>query len=324
MKCSGNTLRQWILGAAIVPVSVSVAGGAEEQSGLHFDALETVAEADSSLPDRRSFQARDGAELWYRYYPADKADANLIFIHGSGVDSVYLHRLANALSENGVANVYTPDLRGHGPSPARRGDIDYIGQLEHDVADFMDHVASEASAGSAMVLGGHSSGGGLALRFAGSGSGAGVDGYVLLAPYLGHDAPTAVENSGGWAEPLLGRIILLSALNAVGLTWFNGTEALRFNMPEANRTGKETLAYSYRMMTGINPRDYAEDLQSLDAPLLVAVGADDEAFQAAAYPGVMDAHAPHARVEILEGVSHLDIVQSQRALGLVARWVGSL
>lgn len=48
------------------------------------------------------------------------------------------HRLANQLSEHGWVAV--PDLRGHGVSPERRGDVDHIGQLEEDLADLIDQL----------------------------------------------------------------------------------------------------------------------------------------------------------------------------------------
>ena len=98
--------------------------------------------------------------------------------------------LAQSLAESAAANVITPDLRGHGPSPDVRGDIDYIDQLEDDLADLIAHLRDRAARGGEIVVGGHSSGAGLALRFGGSVYGDRAAGYLLLAPYLGHDAPT--------------------------------------------------------------------------------------------------------------------------------------
>jgi non-heme chloroperoxidase len=44
-----------------------------------------------------------------------------------------MNPLAKTLQAEGVT-VYAPDLRGHGSS-GRRGDIDYIGQLDDDLVD---------------------------------------------------------------------------------------------------------------------------------------------------------------------------------------------
>jgi alpha-beta hydrolase superfamily lysophospholipase len=46
-----------------------------------------------------------------------------------------MNPLAKALNAAG-ATVYAPHIRGHGES-GRRGDIDYIGQLDDDLADLM-------------------------------------------------------------------------------------------------------------------------------------------------------------------------------------------
>jgi alpha-beta hydrolase superfamily lysophospholipase len=107
-----------------------------------------------------------------------------------------------------------------------------------------------------MIVGGHSSGGGLALRFAGSEYGQQAAAYLLLAPYLQYNAPTARPNSGGWARPYTPRIAGLTMLNNVGIRWFNHLTTIDFNMPEKARNGTETLAYSFRLNTGFAPRNF--------------------------------------------------------------------
>lgn len=133
-----------------------------------------------------------------------------------------------------LAQVYTPDLRGHGHAPIKRGDIDYVGQLEDDLADFIATIR-KAHPHALLLMGGHSSGGGLAIRFAGSRYGKLAHGYVLLSPFLKYNAPTMRANSGGWATPYTARIIGLTMLNNVGIHWFDALPAIRFNMPEAFR-----------------------------------------------------------------------------------------
>ena len=87
----------------------------------------------SGLPKLQHYTARDGTPLTYRHYPG-KSDKVLILLHGSGWHSQYFLPLAGFIASQGIAQVYTPDLRGHGPSPLKRGDVDYIGQLEDDLA----------------------------------------------------------------------------------------------------------------------------------------------------------------------------------------------
>jgi alpha-beta hydrolase superfamily lysophospholipase len=263
----------------------------------------------TEAPDLKIYEARDGTMLPYRHYPSESG-LKLVLLHGSGSHGRYLASLANAISKAEAADVFTPDLRGHGVHPVRRGDIDYIEQLEDDVADLMAHIRSD-SPRATILLGGHSSGGGLALRFSGSPYSDQVSGYLLLAPFLRHDAPTMRKNSGGWARAKISRIVFLSILNSLGIRSLNGTVVIEFEMPEAARDGTETLAYSFRLNTGFAPRDYQADLSALDdrgLPLLVLVGAEDEAFVADAYADVLNEHAPKGKLEILPGQSHLGLV----------------
>lgn len=276
----------------------------------------------ASLPQIRHYRTRDGSSLPFRHY-ACEAETALILLHGSGADGTYLHPFALALSRQNIANVYTPDLRGHGTAPARRGDIDYIGQLEDDLADLVAQIRTETAVRK-LIVGGHSSGGGLALRFGGGRYGHLGDGYLLLAPYLGHNAPTVKRNSGGWARPAIGRIVAIALLNALGIKAFNAAKVLRFNLPDGFRTGTETLAYSYRMMTGFNPVDYRTELRSIRSPMLIIVGSQDEAFYPERFEPTVHPHKPDAKIEVAEGVSHLSIVLHNRAATTTARWLDTL
>ncbi|NCC36811.1 MAG: alpha/beta fold hydrolase, partial [Chloroflexia bacterium] len=77
----------------------------------------------------------------FRLYESNaEADTVLLLLHGSAWHSLQFAPLAGAISEQGLAHVVTPDLRGHGFAPTRRGDVDYIGQLEDDLADLIGVV----------------------------------------------------------------------------------------------------------------------------------------------------------------------------------------
>lgn len=150
--------------------------------------------------------------------------------------------------------------------------MDYIGQLEDDLADL---IAARAAPQQKVVLLGHSSGGGLFVRFAGGAHRGLIDGAVLLAPFLHHSALTTRENSGGWASVSLRRIIGLAALNKLGITALNDRAVIRFAMPEVVLNGPlgqtATTDYSYRLNTSFAPRaDWQTDMASLPPFLLVA------------------------------------------------------
>jgi pimeloyl-ACP methyl ester carboxylesterase len=224
--------------------------------------------------------------------------------------------LAKALADD--AYVVAPDLRGHGASPERRGDVDYIDQMGDDIADL---IAAERLDGQQVVLAGHSSGGGLVIRFAGGPHGGMIDRAVLLAPFLKYNAPTTRQNAGGWAHALTRRIIGLSMLNTFRITALNHLTAIQFNMPAEARTGKyghlATLAYSFRLNTGFAPRsDYLGEIAALPEFALIA-GEADEAFFADKYEEVMSAVTDKGTYLLVPGASHLGVIdapQTQAAL----------
>jgi alpha-beta hydrolase superfamily lysophospholipase len=291
---------------------------ADGDRGLSFDELLA---GQSSLPELTPFKARDGSELLYRLYPAS-SDRTLILLHGSGWHSRYFLPLADFLASEGLARVVTPDLRGHGPNPGRRGDVDYIAQLEDDLADLVSLVRTKHP-DDTVIVGGHSSGGGLAVRFAGSRYGAQADAFLLLSPYLKYNAPTMRSEAGGWALPHTPRIIGLSMLNNVGIHWLDHLTVIEFNMPERFRDGTETLAYSHRLNTAYAPRNYKTDLQSVTRPVLVAAGTGDEAFLADRFEETLSPYVK-ARFELLPGVSHMGVVTGPEIRPVLRDWLSGL
>ena len=275
----------------------------------------------SGIPKLNSFEARDGKILSYRHYPAE-SDKTIILLHGSGWHSRYFFPLAQFLSSEGLAQVYTPDLRGHGPAPVKRGDVGHINQLEDDLADFIVLIRKK-NPNAILIVSGHSSGGGLAIRFAGSRYGKEANAYMLLSPFLKYNAPTIRSNSGGWAEPYTGRIIGLTMLNNVGIHWFDYLPAIAFNMPKEFRDGTETLLYSHRLNTAYAPRDYKKDLGALTQPLLVVAGAADEAFIADKFEPVISRYTT-VQVELLPGVTHMGVVVAPEVRPVIKEWLEGL
>jgi non-heme chloroperoxidase len=313
-----------ILGAGLA-LSAAATGESivdESEGPFRFAELFPLRDQIAEMPPLEPYRTRDGSALSFRRYPAE-SNTHFILIHGSSAHGAYLHAFAKYLSEENVANVYAPDLRGHGPSPQRRGDIDYIGQLEDDLADLISHIRKGASKDARYIVGGHSSGGGLALRFAGGAHGYLAQGFVLLAPYLGHDAPMVKKNAGGWADASILKIIGISVLDGLGLKHFNDSHVLRFNLPEKYHNGYETLEYSFRLMKGMHPKNYKESLKTTRAPLLIIVGSEDEAFHAKDFEQGILPYKKDVRISFVEGGSHLGIIMSKAAMAEAAHWIES-
>ena len=290
----------------------------QAERGLTFDELRVDY---SSLPSLQRFTARDGTLLSFRYYPT-QSNKIIILLHGSGWHSQYFLPLAKFISSESLAQVYTPDLRGHGREPVRRGDVDYIDQLKDDLADFIAMIQKD-NPKILLILGGHSSGVGLAVRFAGSQYGKQAKAYALFSPFLKYNAPTTRSRSGGWAHPYTARIVGLTMLNNVVIHWFDYLPAIEFNMPEDVRDGTETLLYSHRLNVAYAPPNYEKDLRAITQPLLVVAGTGDESFFAEQYEPVISRYTS-VQVKLLRGVTHMGVVVGPEVRPVIKEWLGGL
>jgi alpha-beta hydrolase superfamily lysophospholipase len=272
-----------------------------------------------SVPDIQNYTARDNVKLDFRYYPASSSTV-LILVHGSAGHSRYLSNLAHSIAENGVAQVYTPDLRGHGRNVQRRGDVDYIGQLDDDLGDFIKYIRSKFPTPQKIILGGHSSGRGFVLHFSQTKYAEEISGYVLLAPYLGHDAPTT-RPGNTWAQPNIATIVALDMLNVIGITWFNDLTAIQFNVPDTLRNGTETATYSYRLFKSFRSYDFKSELRAIQRPLLVIVGGNDELLNASEFPRVISQLNKGATVKVVSDCNHMSLVDPCNAYEIIGKWV---
>jgi non-heme chloroperoxidase len=286
------------------------------------------AEAEKSvkeMPPLQQFRARDGDALSYRFYDAP-SERILIFIHGSSYHGGGYDELATYVSVAGAAKVVLPNMRGHYFSGRRRGDVEYIGQYEDDIVDLIRELRRQGHMGP-VILGGHSSGAGFVLRFAG-GPGPqeeAMAGYIALAPIIPRTAAVRGGDAGGWNVIHLPRILGLVALNAVGVHGFDGLPIIAFNKPASAWNGTETLAYSWRLNSSYHPRnDYASDVRAMPANALILVGEKDEAVDGAALLGLLKDAGYSGGAEILTQTTHFGIFHDAEALRRVAEYVAGI
>jgi alpha-beta hydrolase superfamily lysophospholipase len=269
----------------------------------------------SALPELTRFQARDGSALAYRrYYPAQAPSTGRIavVVHGSsGSSQGAVHALSLALAARGV-QTYAVDIRGHGAS-GNRGDIAYLGQLEDDMADLVTEIR-KTNPTAALTLIGHSSGGGFALRIAGSSIQNLFTRTVLLAPYLGYEAPSSRPNAGGWANPDIPRFLALSVLRKLGMPWAESLPAIAFAVPP-NSSQRLTATYSYRLMRNFGASDYRADLAAATKPVTLFSGSADELMDSAKY---VETVGDRVAVRIIPGVDHMGIVCDPAAISVIA------
>jgi alpha-beta hydrolase superfamily lysophospholipase len=268
----------------------------------------------SDMPGLARFHARDGTELGYRHYPAHAPATGqiAIVVHGSSGSSMSVHALAKGLARRGI-EVHAPDIRGHGAS-GTRGDIGYIGQLEDDLADLVGEIR-QTNATAPLTLMGHSSGGGFALRVAGSPIQNLFARTVLLAPYLGHDAPSSRKNAGGWASPDIPRFLALSMLRRLGIVCCESLPTIAFAVGP-NTSAILAPTYSYRLMRNFGTStSYRDDLAAAGKPVTLLAGAVDELLFADKF---QEAVGQRAEVKLIAGINHMEIVSDPVAVSAIA------
>lgn len=276
----------------------------------------------STLPGVVTYRGSDGARLAYREYAPASAPApgrgSVVLVHGSSASGVSMHPLALALARAGH-RVYALDMRGHGAS-GPKGHIDRIGRLDDDVAAFLDAVVPPRPC----TLAGLSAGGGFALRIAAGPHGQRFDSYLLLAPFLGQDAPTQRPAAGGWASVGLPRIIALTLLNRLGIRRFNHLPVLAFALTDEARAVL-TPEYDYNLAANFRPEpDHRASLRRVTRPCAILAGTDDEAFHADRYEAVVRAAGQAWPVRLLPGIGHVQIVLAPAALAAVVGEVARL
>ena len=313
------SLLQWALclvGLAALVLAAMIATPLTPLPELHSVSETAKAVDRSTMPPLDHFSARDGTTLTYRHYAARGPVAGpiAILVHGSSGSSPAVHGLADALAAHGI-ETFAPDIRGHGGS-GNRGDIGYVGQLEDDMADFVALVR-RTNPDAPITLLGHSAGGGFALRLASSPIQNLFARTVLLAPYLGYDAPTNRPDSGGWAHADVPRFLALAMLHRIGIDCCEQLPTLAFAVP-ANSSAILASTYSYRLMRNFATRGYKADFAATTRPVTLFAGADDELMLSDKYADAVHAVAPKVDVKLIEGVNHMSILSDPRAVSAIA------
>lgn len=311
----------WTIGAIAAAAILALAGAIAFDRPSTPPPMASVSDAFagadfSAVPPMRHFTARDGTRLVYRAYPGDPKRV-VVLIHGSSATSSSMHLVAQAIHAKG-ATVYALGMRGH-DGTGRSGDLDYIGQLDDDVVDFLNTLGPRKP-GEMRTLLGFSSGGGFALRFAGGPHGHLFDRLILVSPQFPHDAPTFRPGAGGWVSVAIPRIVALAILNRFGITAFNGLPVMALAVYRSKLAQtKLTPVYSYRMFRNFGPSDdYLGDVKRAPGPVAVFVGGHDEIFYADRFAPLLKPVRSDLSVTVVPGLGHMDMTLRPKALAAIA------
>ena len=273
----------------------------------------------TDLAEPESLVAGDGVTLAYRRYAPASPRAALLFYHGGGAHSgAGYHWLGQGLQTRYDTAVYLPDLRGHGASGGPRGDAPDPARVWSDIGSLITHVRAELPH-IPLFLGGHSSGAGLVLNYAGTPDREPISGYVFLSPQLGPQsgtgrpslsAPFAVVDGAPFA----------AYFGSGGKT--NGHDhAVRFNYPRELLAADPGLvdAITVTMSVALTPGAPGQQFAALDRPFGLWIGSEDELFVPEAVLGYADRAADvraTSHAGIIAGAKHLSVlVRAHEAIG---------
>jgi non-heme chloroperoxidase len=311
----------WALAGLIVVVLGGFAGTLAFDAPVKPEPLASISEPFanvdfSDLPTEQTYVARDGVKLGYRAYEGGATQV-VVLIHGSSDNGAGMHPLAKALRDAG-ASVYVPVMRGHGDS-GRNGDIDYIGQLEDDLADFVKGELQPLHPDASLSLIGFSSGGGFVLRAIASPDEKLFDRFIMISPALPQNAPTIRPDTGGWVSVAKPRIVALAILNRLGINWFNGLPIVAFATPP--RVSYLTSVYSFRLAVdfGAPQEGYLTALGRSSKPAAVLVGSSDELFYPNRFAPLFQTARPDLPVTIVPGIGHIGMTVTPEGIAAVRK-----
>ncbi len=289
-------------------------------------AASALGTAEKNFKSRSSyFRARDGVVLFAYYFPRADARYSIVLLHGVGSNAAEMKQAASLLQQVVQAEVYALDLRGHGRSQGRPGDITYTQQYADDVADVVQKIRKKKPS-TQLILAGHSMGGGVLLNYNLRPNAPVVDAYVLLAPLIGHDSPAIIMEQAKEgkidAEPAMklhfARIIGLKMLNELGNYEQDHLPVIFFNAP----AGSPLKTYTYRANQSMAPESHARGLQAVKIPMLVLAAEKDEVFSAPILTQTVETHSK-AKTLVIPAATHDGILQHPKTFETIQAWLAS-
>ncbi|MYL38081.1 alpha/beta hydrolase [Halobacillus litoralis] len=210
---------------------------------------------------------------------SDQYDEAVIIIHGITAELSEQKKFASVCRR--PANVFLPVLRGYDQMNSR-GDVDYVGQYDHDLFDFIHYIKKQGY--QRITLMGHSMGCANLLRLIKQNPDIG-DAYVFTAPFFHPALPVykneASDPSGGGNDVeytvYTKKVMILMTLYKMNIHRFEKAAAAEIP-DEFDSSGR--LHLSFRLLISRFPEKVtAALLKDVQAPVTIAVGDRDEVIE---------------------------------------------
>lgn len=226
-------------------------------------------------------KASDSTDLAYYDFTTNKDKNILVFYPGPGLYGNNLYQaFAQELQNTYHIGCYIFDIRGHGNSQGPRGDTKSTKQVFVDVQSAIT-FAKQQHPTAKIYLAGHCTGAGLLVNFAANMQQTDIDGFILLAPYLGPTTKSLKDHkksADGFIEKTKATAYSVGALFPTGFPAHQ--TAIYFNYsPELLQHDPLIVAnYTLALSLATIPTDPKKILHKIEKPTLIVMGQNDDAF----------------------------------------------
>lgn len=247
-----------------------------------------------------SVRADDGVSLAVGAYPATRADAVALVVHGIASHMGWYHGIAEALQEEGIA-VYLPDRRGVALSQGIPGHTDKWATLVQDLLRVAEEV-ERRHPGRPLHAIGISLGGVITLACSILHPGL-FRSQILLSPALAASVrfPPLRRMEIFWQAMFAPRKLYDLPFGVKDLTDNINWQTALFEEAKRNQASARFLLETLRMQ-----RFVRKEIQHVDLPVLALFGERDLVVDNQAVIDILDkAGSPCVRVEIFASLAHI-------------------
>lgn len=321
-KNLASTLLLTLLQAVTYPIQ-AFANQSNDEKEKFFSLNEIQSSERKELMPLEFIKASDGVPLAFRAYRPSHAKAILIFYHGAGAHSGLLYNhIGIGLRDGYQIGVYMPDVRGHGHSGGDRGDAPSKEQVWNDISEVVNHVRT-LHPEVPIFLGGHSAGAGLVLNYSSWELRENIEGYALIAPYLGFRSKTNREHDGEnyqFSTVNVAKFIINSITQGL---LFSHSKAVEFNFPESvvTRNPEIVTFNTVTMSNAVTPGSPSTQLYKLKR-FSLWIGDEDEAFEPSKVAAFAESNShkyADKDIGIIDGANHFSIILESAEL--IGPWI---
>lgn len=255
-----------------------------------------------------SYTARDFTSLPYVSYTGNHSKREaIVIIHGITAELDHQKKFAETCKRK--ADIFLPILRGYDQSP-KRGDIDYIGQYDDDLLDFIHYV--EKKGYESIVLVGHSMGCANILRLIKKNPLVAAE-YIFVAPFFHPTIPVYHNDATEQSKEKTDvdymvydkKVALLMTLYKMNISRFNN-RAVAEIPDEFHHSGR--LSLSFRLLVSRFLERVPSDLfEHIQGRVSIYVGDDDEVIQHEKLKRWVE-KTWGEKVQLIEGADHNHIL----------------